>query len=250
MKKIKPIAIQSKTDHEPLTLPLPIEQFHLSGVINSSLEAQEISKLNICISEYEHKIKELETAIATLLELKSALAACDRSQKDPITPEDVDAQVKFFKREIHIYQTKSRKNEDKIQAILTKNVIKSEPYIREMSELKLHKKQLEVEIQKLEIAIARLKETTATLNAIHSLFEKVIRELDADLQTQLLEKAKQKYIVKLQVIETKITDLETQENQKFSVASRLTQTNPHFFVGKHESHELKKLESEFNFNKV
>src|SRR5436190_4255142 len=248
MKKIKPISIQNKTDHESLTLPLSVEQFNLSGVINSSLEAQEISKLNTHITECEVKIKELETAIVTLLELKSALAACDRNKKDPITPEDVEAQINFFKREVHIYQTKIRRIEDKIQAFLTKNVVKSERYTKEMPYLKLQKKELELEIQKLEIAITRIKETTAVLKTIHSVFENVIRELDADLQIQLLEKDKQKYMIKLQAIETKITDLESHENQKVSVVSMRTQTNLPFFSGSHESQVLKKLDSELKFN--
>lgn len=247
MENIKPITVQ--TPKKQLTSPLPkLEQFDLS---DTQLDAQEISKLNTHIIKCEVKIKELKIAIAMLLELKSAFEKLDRDNESSIIEDvDVDAQIKLFKREIHFFESKIRKNNDKIQKIITKDVIQSERYEKEMPQLKLCKKESEQEIQKLEIAIASLKKTSETLKNINSLFETVITEEAIHRETQILEKNKQKYGLKLQAIDAKITDLEAHEKiiQKVSVVFMQTQTNQQFFSENNKSFAIKKIESELNFN--
>jgi type I site-specific restriction-modification system R (restriction) subunit len=210
MKKAKHVLFQTKTHTKKLATSLPnLEQ--LDQIASTKLKAEEILQLTSRIAEYRIKLKELEMGVTALLKLRNSLEKLDRDDKDPIALEDIDEQIKLFKREIHIYESRIRKIQDKIQSIITKDVIKSERYEKEMPKLKLQKRETNQEIQKIKCAIDRLQETLNRFKYLNTLFEDVIRDKDIYQQNQLLEKEKLKHESRLQQIEAEIKALVKQE---------------------------------------
>lgn len=174
-------------------------------------EAEEILQLKALIINRSANIKDLEVGVITFLELRMALE--HRISEEPVTIADIDAQLKLFKRQIHIDESRIRKYEDRIEAITTKDIIKSDRYKNNMPELKLRKKEISKAIQKIELTIDKLQKTAEYFKHSHTLFEDVITDSNIERQIKLLEKEKRESELPLQTIEEKIIALEEQETR-------------------------------------
>ncbi|MGC1854116.1 MAG: hypothetical protein WA659_01895 [Candidatus Aquirickettsiella sp.] len=212
-----------------------LEQLDSSGIAKTKLEAEKILQLKAYMSECRINIKDLETKVITLLELRSALEKLDRDREDPVTLADVDEQIKLFKRKIHTYEARIQKNQNKIQTILTKEkIFKSEWYERTMPEFKLQKKEISQEIQKIEFAVGKLHETFECFKDLTiSWVEPVPLSVeDIQQQIQLLEKEKLRYESQQQHIEKKIIALDEQEATIQETALTHDEAKQLFFSGK------------------
>lgn len=197
-------------------------------------EAEEILQLQARVIHSKDNINDLEVGVTTLLELKETLAKLDRMGEEPVAPIDIDAQVRLFKRQIHIYESRIRKYEDRIERITTKDIIKSERYENDMPELKLRKREITKEIQKIELAIDYLRKTAECFKRIHTQFEDVITDSNIERQIKLLEKENLNNVSPLQEIEKKIIDLEAQETQYVVSLANGQPVNQLFFAASAE----------------
>lgn len=128
------------------------------------------------------------------------------------------------------YQSRIRRNQDRIQAIITKDIIRSERYKQNMPELKSRKRYISRKIQETELVINTLKATADGITDVEKLFEPIIKPEHIQQRIQLEGQEKLKYESQLQCIEAKIMDLEQEVNQDTClVANHAKQT---FFNGK------------------
>lgn len=223
MKKVKPATFQAQANQEQLAP---------SEIAKEKLEAEEILQLKTRILDSSAHTKKLETVVTTLLELRVALEKLDSDTQEPIALIDIDEQVKLFKRQIHFYQSSIRRNQDRIQTIITKDIIRSERYKQNMPELKSRKRYISRKIQETELVINTLKATAEGITDVEKLFEPIIKPEHIQQRIQLGGQEKLKYESQLQCIEAKIMDLEQEVNQDTClVANHAKQT---FFNGKPE----------------
>lgn len=197
-------------------------------------ETEEILQLKARIIHTKDNINDLEVGVTTLLELKVALEKLDRVGEEPVTPVDIDAQVKLFKRQIHIYESRIRKYEDRIEALTTKDIIKSERYEMDMPDLKLRKREVSKEIQKIELAIDNLHKTAECFKRVHTQFEDVITDSNIERQIKLLEKENLNNASRLQDIEEKIIALDAQETRHVVSLANGQPVNQLFFAASTE----------------
>ncbi|MFZ0219913.1 MAG: hypothetical protein WAL30_06880 [Candidatus Aquirickettsiella sp.] len=189
-----------------------LERLDTSAMAKTKLKAEKILQLKIQNAEIKNRINNLEKRVHVFTESRAAMEKIDSGNKEAFTLEDIDAQIKLFKRQKHYYEFLVLKNQIKIQALLIKETnLNSECYERDMLRLRLQNKEISRDIQNIILAVAKLKQVIACFkNSNTALDDPLIKE-HVNRQIQLLEKRKLNHEIERHSVEEKIKNLNGHE---------------------------------------